>query len=168
MTYKQITRLCVIADALFLIGLPIIFLLESNELLPSGIELPLCIVIAALFIIVGLYCDYGKHKQWRNLWEQPMWQNVAYWGMIIAVLLYGLFSNDDGKDSIFMPIMAIIFINYFINDIRKYINARKYDMDNIEDVNELIRRYPELETRINREIKKRGETKHEETNEKTY
>jgi hypothetical protein len=97
-----------------------------------------------------------------------MWQNVAYWGMIIAVLLYGLFSNDDGKDSIFMPIMAIIFINYFINDIRKYINARKYDMDNIEDVNELIRRYPELETRINREIKKRGETKHEETNEKTY
>lgn len=97
-----------------------------------------------------------------------MWQSVAYWGVAIAVLLYGLFSDELGKDKGFVFMMAIIVINQFINDIRKYINANKYDMDSCADINELIRRYPELESRINREIKKRSKPKREETNEKTY
>ena len=53
-----------------------------------------------------------------------------------------------------VAMMILVSIAQTISDIKYYNRALKYDMNNIEDVNELARKFPEARPYINRKEKR--------------
>ena len=151
MSYTNRLKVCVIADVLFLLTLLITGILYVSKMINYDV-LWVCATgaVAILFLAWG-FRDYGKYKNWRRIWKDPIWLNVSYIALAVAILLIYFKNLETEKMSVAM--MILVSIAQTISDIKYYNRAVKYDMNNIEDVNELARKFPEARPFINRKEK---------------
>ena len=152
MTYTKAIKLCILSELLLIVGLPLIIALEDKEVLPSGISLPITIGLAIAFLATGFYKDYGKYKKWRNVWKDPIWQKVLL--IVVAVVVFITIVTDLDYEKTRLAVLISVTITQILRDVRYYNRATKYDMDNLSDVNELARRFPETREIIGRKKKK--------------
>ena len=152
MSYTNRLKVCVIADVLFLLTLLITGILYVSKMINYDV-LWVCATgaVVILFLAWG-FRDYGKYKFWRNIWKDPIWMKASSIVIAVAVLLIYFKNLETEKMSVAM--MILVSIAQTISDIKYYNRAVKYDMNNIEDVNELARKFPEARPYINRKEKR--------------
>lgn len=154
MSYTKTIKLCILSEILVIVGLPVIFALEDREILPSGISFPIAIGIAIAFVATGIYKDYGKYKQWKDIWKDPMWQTAGYIIFGIAFLVIYIRTHEFKHLEMWL---FFIVANYLVTDIRYYRNAIKYNLDNYNDINDAIKDHPEMVSNLDCEPKVREE-----------
>ena len=152
MSYTNRLKLCVIADVLLLPTVLITIVLYLSERIEYDV-LWVCATgaVVIMFLPRG-FRDYGKYGKWRNIWNDPIWQKILHIAVSIAIGL--LFFKNLETEKMCFALLILATIVETIQDIRYYNRAVEYDMDNIEDVNELARRFPEARPYINRKEKR--------------
>lgn len=151
MSYTNRLKICIFADIFFLIDLLIVGLLFLSNIIDHDVLWVCSSGAFVILLLVWYFRDYGKYKKWRNIWKDPIWYKVSYIIMAVAILLFFFKNLETEKMSIAM--MILVLITQIVLDTRYFINAMKYDMDDLEDVNELARRFPEARPYINRKEK---------------
>lgn len=154
MTYTKTIKLCILTESLVIVGLPVIFALGDKGILPSDISFPIAIGIAIAFVATGIYKDYGKYKQWKDIWKDPMWQTAGYIIFGLAYLVIYIRTHEFKHLEMWL---FFIIANYLITDIRYYRNAIKYNLDNYDDINDAIKDHPEMVPNLECEPKVREE-----------
>ena len=150
MTYTKRLKLGIITDILFIAALFVFCVLEENGMLKSsGAMLAIILIPGVACVAASFYRESEEYRGWRNVWKDPTLQKTAY--IVLAVAIIVLIIKSYGSELyINMLIFLLIMMNSLVRDIRYYRNAVKYDMDNLEDVNELVSKYPEARQYINK------------------
>ncbi len=160
MKYTERTKLAAVADSLFAIALVAVLYFKKTDLINNfGVLLTIIVVFGAICIAASFYKEEGKYKKWRNIWKDPVWQTAGY--IILAVGLIASIWIFPELGIAEVMIFILIMVNCLIRDIRYCIYAVRFDMDNLEDVNELANKYPEARPMIKRKRKKPEESDHE-------
>ena len=102
----------------------------------------LIILVIPLFILE--HKGNRKYPQWDRLWRMPTAAIVAF-VLLLAVLVIGAFMTDNG-----VAWMVIILV--FIRLLPDYYYARKYNMDELHSVEELLQKHPEAEPKIRKTV----------------
>ena len=151
MKYTERLKRLIAADILLIAVLVSLFILAEKDLLHNfGLILLILLLVGGACVAASLYAERGEYRKWRRIWKDPTWQLAEYIILAIA-LIASLWMLPDFKyfnGSIWVLIMA----NALIRDIRYYRNAVRFDMDDLSDVNELVNKYPEARSMIDREI----------------
>ena len=93
----------------------------------------------------------GNAENGHNIWKDPTWQIAGYIILAIAIIISIFVFSGNPYASFLM--FVLIMMNLLIRDIRYYRYAVKYGMDDLNDVNELANKYPEVRPMINRKQK---------------
>ena len=126
MKYTDRLKLAIVTDVVFVAILStVLFLFEKNIIRSFGL--------------------------WRNIWKDPTWQIAGYIILAIAIIISIFVFSGNPYASFLM--FVLIMMNLLIRDIRYYRYAVKYGMDDLNDVNELANKYPEVRPMINRKQK---------------
>ncbi len=147
MSYTNRLKVCVIADVLFLLTLLITGILYVSKMINYDV-----LWVCATGAVAILFLACGKYKNWRRIWKDPIWLKASSIVIAVAILLIYFKNLETEKMSVAM--MILVSIAQTISDIKYYNRAVKYDMNNIEDVNELARKFPEARPYINRKEKR--------------
>ena len=151
MTYTNRLKLGIITDILFIAALFAFCVLEATGTLKSiGAMLAIILMPGVACVAASFYKEEsGEYRKWRNVWKDPTLQKAIYIGLAVVIII--LIIKSYGPElCINMLIFLLIMMNSLVRDIRYYRNAVKYDMDNLEDVNELVSKYPEARQYINK------------------
>ena len=131
MKYTDRLKLAIVTDVVFVAILStVLFLFEKNIIRSFGL---------------------GECRKWHNIWKDPTWQIAGYIILAIAIIISIFVFSGNPYASFLM--FVLIMMNLLIRDIRYYRYAVKYGMDDLNDVNELANKYPEVRPMINRKQK---------------
>ena len=143
MKYTDRLKLAIVTDVVFVAILStVLFLFEKNIIRSFGLG----VCTAASY-----YKERGECRKWRNIWKDPTWQIAGYIILAIAIIISIFVFSGNPYASFLM--FVLIMMNLLIRDIRYYRYAVKYGMDDLNDVNELANKYPEVRPMINRKQK---------------
>ena len=106
------------------------------------------LIVILIMLVIPLFilehkCN-RKYPQWDMLWKMPPAAIVAF-VLLLAVLVIGAFVTDNG-----VAWMVIVLV--FIRLLPDYYYARKYNMDEVHSVEELLQKHPEAESRIRKTV----------------
>ncbi|MBE6028797.1 MAG: hypothetical protein E7226_01370 [Clostridiales bacterium] len=106
------------------------------------------LIVILIMLVIPLFilehkCN-RKYPQWDRLWKMPPAAIVAF-VLLLAVLVIGAFVTDNG-----VAWMVIVLV--FIRLLPDYYYARKYNMDEVHSVEELLQKHPEAESRIRKTV----------------
>ena len=106
------------------------------------------LIVILIMLVIPLFilehkCN-RKSPQWDRLWKMPPAAIVAF-VLLLAVLVIGAFVTDNG-----VAWMVIVLV--FIRLLPDYYYARKYNMDEVHSVEELLQKHPEAESRIRKTV----------------
>lgn len=152
MKYTDLLKISLGADLLFLLTLIITAVLYVLGLIGEDSILSIILPGATLLLVVEWAVGYGKYKKWRNVWKDPIWQKVLL--IVVSVVFFTTTVTDLDYEKTCLAVFIPVTITQIIRDVRYYNRATKYDMDNLSDVNELARRFPETREIIGRKKKK--------------
>ena len=102
------------------------------------------LIVILIMLVIPLFilehkCN-RKYPQWDRLWKMPPAAIVAF-VLLLAVLVIGAFVTDNG-----VAWMVIVLV--FIRLLPDYYYARKYNMDEVHSVEELLQKHPEAKGKI--------------------
>ena len=152
MKYTDLLKISLGADLLFLLTLIITAVLYVLGLIGEDSILSIILPGATLLLVVEWVVGYGKYKKWRNVWKDPIWQKVFL--IIVGVVFFITTVTDLDYEKTCLAVFIPVTITQILRDVRYYNRATKYDMDNLSDVNELARKFPEARPYINRKEKR--------------
>ena len=152
MKYTQRLKIVIATDVAFMaIVSTIFFLFEKDIILNSGLFIAIVLITGGVCTAAAFYKEGGEYRKWRNIWKDPTWQLAGYIILAIAIIISIVVFIDTPYISILM--FFLIMMNALIRDIRYYIFAVRFGMDDLSDVNELANKYPEARSMINRKQK---------------
>ena len=118
--------------------------------------LTILVVFGAICVAASFYKEEGEYKKWRNIWKDPVWQTAGY--IVLGIGIIAIIWIFPELEISSLMILILVMVNCLIRDIRYCIYAVRFNMDDLEDVNELADKYPEARPMINRKKKDRKES----------
>ena len=153
MQYTERLKLAIVTDVVLMVILPtILFLFEKDIIRSFGLFMAIVLITGGVCTAASYYKERGECRKWRNIWKDPTWQIAGYIILAIAIII-SIFVFSSGNPYVSSLMFVLIMMNLLIRDIRYYRYAVKYGMDDLNDVNELANKYPEVRPMINRKQK---------------
>jgi uncharacterized membrane protein HdeD (DUF308 family) len=152
MKYTERLKLAIVTDVVFVAILStVLFLFEKNIIRSFGLFMAIVLITGGVCTAASYYKERRECRKWRNIWKDPTWQIAGYIILAIAIII-SIFAYSGNPYASFL-MFVLIMMNLLIRDIRYYRYAVKYGMDDLNDVNELANKYPEVRPMINRKQK---------------
>lgn len=149
MKYSERLKLSIITDILLMAVFAITYVLLWEEK-HINIEalMVIALVVGALCIAAAFYQEYGELKKWSGLWKDPAWQSALF--IIAGVMLIASIWMLPNPEYVSPGIALLIMLNNIERAVRYYNRAVRYGMDDLKDVKELMEKYPETTSLINK------------------
>lgn len=146
MTYTNKLKLEIISDFIWCSSSIAILALNVQNKINTIITIAFIIIIAVICQCIQIYVN----KSWKHLWSISTLHMIIYFSSIfIMAIIMQIFDIWDYYLCFFYLLVAGHAV---ILDIEYYIKAKKYDMNNLNSIQELIEKYPETEKMINQNI----------------
>lgn len=104
--------------------------------------LPVMCGSVAVWAILYFASSTRNYRQWNNIWKDPLWLSISSITLAVIVLAMIFLSYNSFNNEL---ILLILLVGVLIRDIINYKRALKYDMDELNTIEELVRLHPESE-----------------------
>ena len=149
MAYTNKLRLAIISDLIW----GAVLIIPLAIIIRNGTDLtPAAIAIAIVVSVISCLTDQYAHKEWGKLWKISS-AHLCIYCLVAAVLAVALIKVS-GMERYTGCALIFIFLvsgHFIATDTEYYIRAKKYGMDGLSSVTELLEKHPEAKVLINRD-----------------
>ena len=139
MKHITIKRMECLSAAVAALALAILSHLALND-----VVLLLLIVAVLIVVIPCIYLDIQEGKrypQWRNIWKLPKWA-IAFLIVTLAVAVASVWIGNTAHVSWWIILIP------GVRAFSEYLYSRKYDLDHLHSVEELLQAHPQARAHL--------------------
>lgn len=110
----------------------------------------LCLALLATVLVWNRHTRHLSH--WNDIWARPKTEIIAMCVMF-AACIFITFSFDVDIHFLDYSLIVIMGVAFVPTLVRTCLNAKKYDMDHLNSLQELVEKYPETEEMLTKKAK---------------